>query len=81
MRNVQGQNRNCETSVVTHTLVELTDQIIIHQRWTPTSRLTMHVLSSFIEHPNPFLNHVIHSSHCHYTHDRHGDESHLVAHS
>ena len=25
----------------------------------PTSRLIVHVLSSFIEHPNPFPNHAI----------------------
>jgi len=41
-------------SVVTHT-----HQIIIHQRWTPTSHLIVHVLSSFIEHLNPFPNHAI----------------------
>jgi len=59
MRKVQGQVRNCETSVVTHYFVDLTHQIIIHQRWTPTSRPIVHVLSSFIEHPNPFPNHAI----------------------
>jgi len=54
-----GQIRNCETSVVTHSFLDLTHQIIIHQRWTPTSRLIVHVLSSFIEHQNPFPNHAI----------------------
>jgi len=56
---VQGQIRNCEMSVVTHSLVGLTHQIVIHQRWMPTSRLIVHVLSSFIEHPNTFPNHAI----------------------
>ena len=56
---MQGQIRNCETSVVTHSFVEFTHQIIIHQRRTPTSRLIVHILSSFIEHPNPFSNHAI----------------------
>ena len=46
-------------SLVTHSFVDLAHQIIIHQRWTPTSRLIVHVLSSFIEHPNPFPNHAI----------------------
>ena len=58
LRKVQGQIRICETSVVTHFFVDLTHQII-HQRWTPTSRLIVHVLSLFIEHPNPFPNHAI----------------------
>ena len=56
---MQGRIRTCETSVVTHPVVDLTHQIIIHQIWTPTSRLIVHVLSSFIEHPNPFPNHAI----------------------
>jgi len=56
---MQEQIRNCETSVVTHSFVNLTHQIIIHQRWTPNSCLIVHVLSSFIEHPNPFPNHGI----------------------
>ena len=30
-----------------------------NQRWTPISRLIVHVLSSFIEHPKPFPNHAI----------------------
>jgi len=42
-----------------HSFVDLTHQIIIHQRRTPTSRLIIQVLSSFIEHPNPFPNHAI----------------------
>jgi len=46
-------------SVVTHSFVDLKHQIIIHQRWTPTSRLILHVLSFFIEHPKPFPNHPI----------------------
>ena len=46
-------------SVVTHSFVDLTHQIIIHQRQTPTSGLIVHVLSSFVEHPNPFPNHAI----------------------
>jgi len=45
-----------------HSFVDLMHQIIIHQRRMPTSRLIMHVLSSFIEHPNPFPNHDI--THC-----------------
>jgi len=56
---VQGQIRNCETSVVTHSFVDLTHQITIHQRGTPTSRLIVHVLSSSIEHPNTFSTHAI----------------------
>jgi len=56
LRKVQRQIRNCETSVVTHSFVDLTHQIIIHQRWTPTSRLIVQILSSFIEHPNTFPN-------------------------
>ena len=56
LRKVQGLIRNCETSVVTHSFADLTHQIIIHQRWTLTSRLIVHVLSSFIEYPNPFPN-------------------------
>ena len=58
----RGKNHlapNCETSVVTRSFVDLEHQIIIHQRWTPTSRLIVHVLSSFIEYPNPFPNHAI----------------------
>ena len=31
-----GQIKYCETSVVTHSFVDLTHQIIIHQRWTST---------------------------------------------
>jgi len=42
-----------------HSLVDLTHQIIIHQRLTPTLRLILHVLSSVIQHPKPFPNHVI----------------------
>ena len=58
----------------------LTHQIIIHQRWTPTSRLIVHVLSSYIKHPNPFPNHAV--THRIVTiHDSSGDESHSVAHS
>jgi len=45
-------------SVVTHSFVDLKHQIIIHQTWTPTSRLIVHVLSSFIEHLNSFPNHA-----------------------
>jgi len=59
MRKVQGQIRNCEMSVITHSFFDLMYQIIIHQRWMPTSRLIVHVLSSFIEHSNPFPNHAI----------------------
>ena len=59
LRKVQGQIRNCETSVVTHYFVDLMRQIITHQRWTPTSHLIVHVLSSLNEHPNPFPNHAI----------------------
>jgi len=81
MRKVQGQITNCETSVVTHSFVELTHQITIHQRWTPTSRLIVHVLSSFIEHPNPFPNHDITRRIVTILLDRYGDESHLVTHS
>ena len=55
----QGQIRYCETSVVTHSFIDLMHQIIIHQRWTPTSRLIVHILSSFIEHLNPFPNRAI----------------------
>jgi len=55
LRKVQGQIRNCETSVVTHSFVDLTHQIIIHQRWTPTSRLIVHILSSFIKIGTHFL--------------------------
>ena len=42
-----------------HSFVDLTHQIFIHQSWTPASRLIVNVLSSFIEHPNPFPNHAI----------------------
>jgi len=42
-----------------HSFFDLTHQIIIHQRWMPTSRLIVHVLSSFIEHPKPLPNHAI----------------------
>ena len=42
-----------------NSFVDLTHQTIIHQRWTPTSRLIVLVLSSFIEHLNPFPNHAI----------------------
>ena len=67
-------------SVITHSFVALTHQIIIHQRWTPTSHLIVHVMSSFIEHPNPFPNHAI--THRVVTiHLTSGDETHLVAHS
>ena len=59
MRRVQRQIRNCETSVATHSFVDLKHQIIIHQRWTPTSRLIVKVLSSFIEHPKLFPNYAI----------------------
>ena len=45
--------------VVTHSFVDLTQQIIVHQRWMPTSHLIVHVLSSFIEHLNPFPKHAI----------------------
>jgi len=53
LRKVQGQITNCETSVVTHSFFDLTHQIIIHQRWTSTSRLIVHVLSPFVEYPEP----------------------------
>ena len=33
--------------------------IITHLRWTPTSHLIVHFLSSFIEHPNPFPNRAV----------------------
>ena len=56
---MQRQIRYCEMSVVTRSFVDLTHQIIICQRWTPNSRLIVHVLSSFIEHSNPFPNNVI----------------------
>ena len=81
LRKVQGQIRNCETSVIAQSFVDPTHQIIIYQRRTPPLCLIVHTLSSFIEHPNPFPNHAYHSSHCHHTLDRSGDESHLVAHS
>ena len=58
LRKVQGQIKKCETSVVTHSFVELRHQIIMHQRWTSTSRLIVHVLSYFTEHPNPFPNYA-----------------------
>ena len=67
VRKVQGQIRNCETSVVTHSTVDITHQITIHQRRTPTSRLTVHVLPSFTEHPNPT------AIWCHKTHYVHID--------
>ena len=59
---MQGQIRNCEMSVVTHSFIDLTHQIIIQQRWMPISCLFVCVLSSLIEHSNPFPNHVI--AHC-----------------
>jgi len=80
MRKVQGQIRNCETYVVTHSFVDLMHQIIIHQRWTPTSRLIVHVLLSFTEHLNTFPNHAITHRIVTIHFDRSGDESHLVAH-
>jgi len=59
LRKVQGQTRNCETSVVMHSFIDCMHQIINHQRCMPTSHLTVHALLSFIEHPNLFPNHVI----------------------
>jgi len=52
---VQGQIRNCETSVVTYSFVDLTHQILIHQRWTPTSCLIVHILSSSLNIRTHFL--------------------------
>jgi len=58
LRKVHGQIRNCELSVITHSFVDFTHQINIHQRWMTTSRLIVYVLSSFTEHLNPFPNHA-----------------------
>jgi len=54
-----GTDQKLWNSVVTHPFVDLKHQLIINQRRTPTSRLIVHVLSSFIENPNPFPNHAI----------------------
>ena len=40
-------------------MIFLVEIVCLNEMWTPTSCLIVHVLSSFIEHPNPFSNHAI----------------------
>jgi hypothetical protein len=39
---VQGESRNCETSVLTNSFVDHMHQVVIHQRWMPTLCLPHH---------------------------------------